>query len=474
MKLLKLDMDRQTPVVNRMWEFGVNTCHAPLWLRRDLPLQLREEHETLGFRYVRFHGVLNDDMGVVHADGSFHFERVIEVYEKTLNAGFRPFIELSSMPTALASSDSSVCFYRFISAPPRDWRKWYDLIHAFTQALTEHFGREAVREWYFEVWNEPDIPFWEGSMAEYFKLYDLARRAVKSVCPEYRVGGPATSKTKWIPEFITHVTTPSADDPEPGIRCDFISTHAYPSDLAFLDAAEGSVELQEASILRTLCAAARKEIDQRLGAGVPLIFGEWNSSAGPFAFNHDECNNAAFICKTMTEVRASCQGSMYWNATDIYEENDFHYTPFHGGYGLMNVNSFPKSSFHAFRFLRETGEMEIAASFDESCEEHGMLASRSGDELRLLVWNYRQPGTDGVPLDFRIADLPAVSGTMERIEPGHGSAYETWLELGKPDFLNRQQFDQLAQAAQTTVQSLKSDQIVTIPCGCAALLKFRI
>ena len=214
MKLLKLDMDRQTPVVNRMWEFGVNTCHAPLWLRKDLPLQLREEHETLGFRHVRFHGVLNDDMGVVHPDGSFHFERVIEVYENLLKAGFRPFIELSSMPTALASADSSVCFYRFISAPPRDWRRWYDLILAFTLALTAHFGREEVREWYFEVWNEPDIPFWKGSRDEYFKLYDLARRAVKSVCPEYRVGGPATSKTMWIPEFITHVTTPSADDPD--------------------------------------------------------------------------------------------------------------------------------------------------------------------------------------------------------------------------------------------------------------------
>ena len=105
MKQLILDWNRKTES-SRLWEFGVNTCHATLWLRRDLPAQLKHEHDTLGFQYVRFHGVLNDDMDVMRADGTFHFERVIKVYETILKAGMKPFVELSSMPSALQSADS--------------------------------------------------------------------------------------------------------------------------------------------------------------------------------------------------------------------------------------------------------------------------------------------------------------------------------------------------------------------------------
>ena len=110
MKQLILDWNRKTES-SRLWEFGVNTCHATLWLRRDLPAQLKHEHNALGFQYVRFHGILNDDMDVMRADGTFHFERVIKAYEAVLKAGMKPFVELSSMPSALQSADSKICFY---------------------------------------------------------------------------------------------------------------------------------------------------------------------------------------------------------------------------------------------------------------------------------------------------------------------------------------------------------------------------
>ncbi len=453
------------------WEFGVNTCHAALWLRDDLPAQMKRMHEELGFRYVRFHGILNDDMDVMRADGTFHFDRVIQVYEKILKAGMKPFVELSSMPSALASNDRKLCHYEFRSSPPNSWKTFRELIAAFTRALSSHFGEEEVKNWYFEVWNEPDIPFWSGSMEEYFKLYDLARSAVKSVCPAFRVGGPATSKTKWIPEFIEHVSVPSPEDPSEGIRCDFISTHAYPSDLPFLDSADGEVQLQEAGVLRTLYSAARTAIDNAWGHDFPLLIGEWNSSAGPYAFNHDECNNAPFICKTMAELRTFCSGSLFWDASDIYEEGGFHYTPFHGGYGLMTVNDFPKAGFHAFRFLHEIGSVLLEAAFDEPCEEHGVLASEEGNELRLLVWNYRRPGTSGVPLEFPLPACCGAGGTIERIQPGKGSAYEAWIALGKPDYLNRESFDALDRCSRIVPEALDGMESVHLAPGCVALLK---
>ncbi|HTU88534.1 MAG TPA: hypothetical protein VMF69_00415, partial [Gemmataceae bacterium] len=48
-----------------VWEHTVGSCHAPLGLRADWQQQLRRCHDELGFQYVRFHGLLNDDVGML-------------------------------------------------------------------------------------------------------------------------------------------------------------------------------------------------------------------------------------------------------------------------------------------------------------------------------------------------------------------------------------------------------------------------
>ena len=475
MKNLLIDLT-QKETLNKIWNFGVNTCHAPLWLRNDLQQHMKTLRRDCGFQYVRFHSVLNDDMHTVMPDGSFNFAPAIEVYRNIITLGMTPFVEISSMPSALASNDEYVCEYKFRSAPPADWMRWKELITSFINAVTDEFGREEIKKWYFEVWNEPDIPFWSGTKEEYFKLYDITRNAVKSVCREYKVGGPATSKTAWIKDFCIHVSSPSEFDNDNTVRCDFVSSHAYPSDLAFLDGAEGEVELLEADLLLELCSAARRTIDEILSKDIPFIFGEWNSSAGPYAFNHDDCNNAPFIIKTMAELSDVVQASMYWNATDIYEESKFHYTPFHGCYGLLNVNDIPKSSFHAFRLLNQLSGERVKCSFDgEKSSEHGSIAAIDGSTLKILVWNYCQPGSDGENLVFKLQGLPERTPIKgEFILPGAGSAYETWRELGSPDYLNRKFFDELEKASIPETRELSSSQNIELPPGTAVMLSCAI
>lgn len=199
--------------VRNIGSFGLNSCHAALWLREDLPRHFRRLREELGMRYVRCHGIFNDQLEAVAPDGSFHFEKPLTVLERILDNGQIPFLELSGMPGALARTEESVCHYRFRSAPPRDWRRWEELVEQFLHVLIERFGREELCRWYFEVWNEPDLPFWTGTQEEYFKLYDLSRAAIKRQDSRFRVGGPATSKTAWIADFCRHVSAPSPEDP---------------------------------------------------------------------------------------------------------------------------------------------------------------------------------------------------------------------------------------------------------------------
>jgi xylan 1,4-beta-xylosidase len=406
-------------------------------------------------------------MGVVREDGSFNFEKLKKAFDNLLAIGLKPFMELSAMPGAFASNDKAICYYGFRTAPPKDWEEWGKLISSLIEFLLGEYGIEEISQWYFEVWNEPDISFWSGSREEYFKLYEISARSIKKIAPELRVGGPATSKTAWIDEFLEFVAVNS-------VPCDFISTHAYPSDLAFLDSAVGDVALLNSNIMKKLFSEARMKIDKKLGASIPLICGEWNSSAGPYAFNHDECNNAAYIAKTMDELSAVCAGSLYWNISDIYEEGDFHFRAFHGGYGLINVNDIKKSSFHAFRFLNELKGEKIGIDFSAKVEGFGALATKDGDKVIVLLYYCKEPDVEQ-PEEIRVAlnGLEAFSeASLEEILPCSGSAYEKWMELGKPDFINKEVLLQLEAASLPLKRTVDMKDGINIKLG--SLLKLEV
>lgn len=95
------------------------------------------------------------------------------------------------------------------------------LVRAFVLHLAQRYGFEEVKSWYFEVWNEPNLEyFFDGKMEDYFKLYEFSAKAVKEVCPKFRVGGPATAGCKWINEFIKFCSSRN-------IQVDFASSHTY-------------------------------------------------------------------------------------------------------------------------------------------------------------------------------------------------------------------------------------------------------
>ena len=135
----------------------------------------------------------------------------------------RPFVELSFMPSALASGTTTVFNYE-ANITPRDYRQWSTLIERLVSHCVERYGRREVSEWFFEVWNEPNLTsFWDGTQRDYFKLYRHTAEAIKKIDAAFRVGGPATAKSEWIEDFVSF-----CDRNE--VPADFISTHYYPND----------------------------------------------------------------------------------------------------------------------------------------------------------------------------------------------------------------------------------------------------
>src|SRR5215510_772312 len=190
------------------------------WLR-----DLAVVHRECGFKYIRFHGLLQDEMAVYREDRNgapvYNFQYIDELYDAILNAGMKPFVEFSFMPQALASGNKTIFWWKGNITPPKSYDKWGQLIEMLVKHWTARYGVNEVKQWYFEVWNEPNLDiFWSGNQADYFRLYETTARAIKNISADYHVGGPATAGRAWIREMIDFASRNK-------VPLDFISTHDY-------------------------------------------------------------------------------------------------------------------------------------------------------------------------------------------------------------------------------------------------------
>lgn len=476
--------------------FGFNTCHAPIAMRSDIQFQFKKARKELQHRYWRCHGMLSDDVGILPPNGSpggpYCFSGLGRILDAGLQAGLKPFFELSFMPSSLARDpQKTITHYRGITSPPKDFSDWENLVHATVSWLADRYGKQELRQWYFEVWNEPNIPFWDGTQAEYFELYRRAAIAIKRVDPKLRVGGPATARGAWVADLLKFTK-------ETRTPIDFISTHIYPSDVAFSDFAEGEVELMGLDYLEGHFKRVEAEV-QAAYPGMPIIWGEWNSSAGPLATNHDSANNAALVAGALALMSLYSHGSLYWGLSDIYEECQYHFAPFHGGYGLYTVDHVAKSAARAHQLFNALLPRRIEVEGEPASRARGILATTNaqGSKLSVLLWNhdenlsfdkrgYPVPRSESAGSEaewkpvLNWGDRRARKAVLTRILPGRGSAYETWLKLGSPLNLAARQLEQLHKASLPEVKNLpvtgtlkkpNRGLSLSLPPGSAALLQ---
>ncbi|HRH42234.1 MAG TPA: hypothetical protein PKY82_11465, partial [Pyrinomonadaceae bacterium] len=210
---------------NKFFRETVGAGRAAESLRADWQAQFETVRRDCGFEYIRFHGLLQDEMGVYSEDKNgvpkYNFQYVDALYDAILQKGMKPFVEFGFMPEKLASGNKTIFWWKGNITPPKDYEKWANLIKALVEHWTNRYGENEVANWYFEVWNEPNLDiFWSGTQTDYFKLFEVSAKAIKSVSKNYRVGGPATAGNGWVPETIDFTT-------KNNVPIDFISTHDY-------------------------------------------------------------------------------------------------------------------------------------------------------------------------------------------------------------------------------------------------------
>ncbi|MFZ4456461.1 MAG: GH39 family glycosyl hydrolase [Bacteroidales bacterium] len=436
-----------------VWRKCIGAGRANEGLRADWQEQLRLTKKECGFEYIRMHGLLHDDMGVYFEDKAgnpiYNWQYIDQLYDFLLSIDVKPFVELSFMPKALASGDKTCFWWNGNVTPPKSYEKWSNLIKALTQHFTDRYGKEEVKTWYFEVWNEPNLEyFYSSTQEEYFKLYDFSAKAVKSVCPDYRVGGPATAANAWIPEMIEYCRKNNSP-------IDFCSTHRY-------SITNGSVDdngfmfrfmIQNKKTIIRDVISSDNTIKKSFKPNLELHFTEWSASPSSDDNVHDAYHSAAFILNKLKGTENYANSMSYWVFSDIFEEMGPRDTPFHGGFGLLNYQSIKKPAYYSYKFMNELGKTEL-----QNADSSSWVCKNDNGDIQALIFDYsltsqgdsipnqkyyirNLPAKDKGLVKYQLTNIPKGKYRMKITKVGYKSndAYTTYLEMGRPHELTKKE-----------------------------------
>jgi len=484
----------------RHWQFCVGSAHAQMALRADYAQQLRFIHDTLGIKRVRFHGIFCDDMRTLNdlsvqlnVPGAekfteYNFSFCGAAYDNVLAAKMKPLVELSFMPEKLALREENRpmkggFFYRPNIVPPKDYAAWRDYLQAFVRYLLHRYGAEEVRSWFFEVWNEPDLPyvFWNGSRDEYFRLYEESARAIKDVDEKLMVGGPATSGSKWISSFVSYCRAHS-------VPLDFVTTHQYAGDplggvedqgdaegqAGGFDAWQERMRKAEETLRhveeKTFLAGYRAvtpdksetaDIPDDLfrknaaraheqAGGLPLYYTEWNENAIFSAYTNDTRKVAAYDVKMALAVADHVTGSSIWCFSDIFEELHPFPQEFHGGFGILTQHGIPKPVYYSMKLLADAPDTRIDLGPEAFDGEIGAAAFEGDGETHVILFRQKMKQL-ALPKEEAAVRLacPArpASVTLKRIDETHGNPLALWENMGRPDDLTPNEVEELKAAS---------------------------
>ena len=465
-RVISADLQQVQGRFNRKTDFCVGAGRANEGLRADWQRQLAEVRRECGFRYLRFHGLLCDDMGVYSEDKTgkaiYNWQYIDELFDYLQTVHVKPFVELGFMPSALASGPHTIFWWKGNVTPPKDPKKWAELVKALLSHWTERYGEKEVASWYFEVWNEPNLSgFWIGdkggrsdadydvyARGEYLKFYETTARAVKAVNPKYRVGGPATAGNAWLPETIDFAQ-------QSGAPLDFISTHHYAVMSGYLDefGNAGTVLAPNRDAMTREIRNSRAQIAASKRSDLELHYTEWSSSYTPSDPLHDSYHSAAFILNKLKGTGDAAQSMSYWTFTDIFEEAGPRSSAFHGGFGLLNLQGIRKPAFYAYQFVHRLGEKEL-----EVADSDAWVCADDKGGVQALFWDFTithpgpsvnnqqfyntdQPSLPAPGAQLRLSGLKPGSYELQAFKVGYRSndAYSAYLAMGSPAQLTRAQ-----------------------------------
>ena len=427
-------------------------------------------------------------------------DHIFDTYRAT---GVKPLVEIGFMPKPLSTHPEPYrhdfpqgklnSIYTGWAYPPNDYQKWSELVFQFVHHLRERYGDAEVKTWLWEVWNEPDIGYWQGTPEEYFKLYDFSVDAILRALPEARIGGPDTTgpgndkAAEFLRAFLQHCAhEKNYANGKVGSHLDFISFHPKGSPAWQADHVQMGINRQLAAIERGFKIVASfpewKQTPIILGESDPEGCAACSAEKNPQNSYRNGPLYGAYTVEVLNHVlalahqeRVNVLGIVTW----AFEFED---QPYFAGFRELATNGLDKPVLNAFRMLGLLGNERVKASSSGSVPTEdvvrsgvralpdiNVIATRKDREIEILVWNYHD---DDVPfpatsINLSITGLTADQkrGLLEhfRVDSDHSNAFTAWKEMESPKSPSEADQKRLESAGQ--LQLLDSPAWVEMPQG---------
>ena len=427
---------------------------------------LKTTQQEIGFRYIHFHGLFDDVMRVYgeKEDGTpeLNFSRIDTVIDFLLSIGLRPFIELSYMPSQLASPNARQSYYgQSIISLPADSKKWAFLVRSFVLHLNNRYGRNEVASWPFSLWNLPDSGelLGLGNAEDYFRFYHDTWQVVKGCAPDVLFFSPScmaetVESGEFIPKFLQlcrqHNCLP-----------DLFQFHFYPIQIEAY--AEGSARLtyrSSPSALKESLDCVSHRLNELPGHFRTLHVTEWNASVSHRELLSDTAFQSAYITKNILENYDQFGSLCYWAVADPTSDGHIARELFHGGLGLFTCNGIKKASYHALRLLSNLGNEKLASG-------DGYFITRNDSSYQILLYNYQHyselyargevfdmtftnrytpfPGAAQQKFTLSMEDLTDSEYLLSEtiLNAKHGSSFDKWVESGALPLTSREDLEYL-------------------------------
>ena len=447
--------------------------------------------------YIRTHNLLTSGDGTpalkwgstnaytedTSGNAVYDWHIIDSIFDTYITRGMRPLVEIGFMPEALSVKPDPYRHkwrpgapYEEIftgwAFPPKDYKKWADLVYQWVKHAVDRYGREEVETWYWEFWNEPNIGYWRGTTEEYLKLYDYTADAVKRALPTAMMGGPHSTGPSWdvaeefLRTFLDHVVSgTNYVTGEKGTPLDYIGFHA-----------KGRPVLRDSIILMNMGTQLR-DISKGFEIvasypdlkNVPIIIGECDPE-GCAACSMQDYPENAYRNGTLYSSYTAASFSRIYELADHFGVNmrgivtwafEFEDQPWFNGYRDLATHGVDKPVLNIFRMFGMMHGDRVKVSGDQAYDyitvrdssvrgknpDVNAMAAISDTVAAVMVWNYHDLNSHwpDEQITLEILGIPVKKAKLShyRVDKEHSNAYEVWKAMGAPQEPTVEQYRKL-------------------------------
>jgi len=466
--------------------------------------------------FVRAHNLLTSGNGIpalkwsstnaytedAHGRPVYNWKLTDSIFDVYMKRGMKPLVEVGFMPEAMSTTPESdkfqttpdgkkVYHYTGWSYPPKDYKKYDDLVYEWVKHCIARYGKKEVESWYWEIWNEPDISYWKGTVEEFLKLYDYATDGVKRALPTAKVGGPETTNPgsakagAFLKSFLDHVATGNnAVTGKHGVPLDFITFHSKGDARLINGTPWMNIGVQMRNIERGFDIISAYPGLKNL----PIIIGE-SDPEGCSACSVDVYPQNAYRNNTVYPTYTAVSIATEYDLAEAHHMNlfgavtwafEFEDQPWFRGFRDLATNGVDKPIVNVFRMfgmmkgtrvpVESNGAYTYKMIVDSSIRKHqpdvNGFSTSDGRAVYVMVWNYHdnyQGSFPASPVSLNVEGLKSQSVTVThyRIDQDHSNAYTVWTKMNSPQQPTDEQYKQLEAAGQLqTLGPKKTDKVV--------------